>query len=88
MLGKCLWKMYRCTEISPPGNRDTGFEPALTAFKTAIEALPDRRDSKHPGKEPVLEPYYKLASVVHKLVFAGKISVIPPIISLPKDNLY
>ncbi|KAI4267718.1 MAG: hypothetical protein LQ337_008217 [Flavoplaca oasis] len=74
MFGKCLWKMYRCTENSPPGHHGTGFEPALTAFKTAIETLPDRRDNKHPGKEPVLEPYYKLASVVHKLVFAGKIS--------------
>ncbi|KAI4255785.1 MAG: hypothetical protein L6R42_006559, partial [Xanthoria sp. 1 TBL-2021] len=67
MLGKCLWKMYTCMETNHPGDHRTSFEPALTAFKTAIESLPERRDNKHPEKEPVLEPHYKLASVVHKL---------------------
>ncbi|KAL8668831.1 MAG: hypothetical protein Q9168_006553 [Polycauliona sp. 1 TL-2023] len=73
MLGKCLWKMYRFAATEPSGNHVTEFEPALAAFKTAIETLPDRRDNKHSGKEPVLEPHYKLASVVHKLVFSGKL---------------
>lgn len=79
MLGKCLWKMFTCKETNYPGDHRTSFEPALTAFKTAIEHLPERRDNKHSEKEPVLEPHYKLASVVHKLVFAEKLEVnLPP----------
>ncbi|KAL8733240.1 MAG: hypothetical protein Q9166_002257 [cf. Caloplaca sp. 2 TL-2023] len=73
MLGKCLWKMYNCKEIDHSGHYWTGFQPAVTAFKAAIEALPERRDNKHSEKEPVLEPHYKLASVVHKLVSTEKL---------------
>ncbi|KAL8696310.1 MAG: hypothetical protein Q9224_002861, partial [Gallowayella concinna] len=71
MLGKCLWKMYNCThakDMKPSDNHVTSFQPALEAFKMAIESLPERRDNKHSEKDPILEPHYKLASVVHKLV--------------------
>ncbi|KAL8856450.1 MAG: hypothetical protein Q9178_006920 [Gyalolechia marmorata] len=73
MLGKCYWKMYKCRKIDSSGNDHPSFEPAITAFKTAIESLLERRDNKHPEKEPVLEPHYKLVSVVHKLVFAEEL---------------
>ncbi|KAL8780452.1 MAG: hypothetical protein Q9213_006464 [Squamulea squamosa] len=73
MLGKCLWKMYKCREMNTSGDHRADFEPALAAFKTAIETLLERRDNKHAEKEPVLEPHYKLASTVHKLVFAEKL---------------
>ncbi|KAI4172476.1 MAG: hypothetical protein LQ343_003566 [Gyalolechia ehrenbergii] len=56
------------------GHQRIDFSPAIEAIKTAIEALPGRRDSKHPEKDPTLEPHYKLASVVHKLVSSRRLS--------------
>lgn len=51
------------------------FQPALDAFRTALETLPERRDSKHPEKGPTFEPHYKLVSVVHKLVSSRRLPV-------------
>ncbi|KAL9020860.1 MAG: hypothetical protein Q9185_001931 [Variospora sp. 1 TL-2023] len=41
--------------------------------ETAIETFPERRDNKHPEKDPTLEPHYKLVSVVHKLVSSRRL---------------
>lgn len=76
MLGKCLWKMHKCSNNVLSGRERMPFQPAIDAFKTAIEALPGRRDSKHADKDPTLEPHYKLASVVHKLVSSRRLTVI------------
>ena len=70
MLGKCLWKMHnfgRAQRIS--------HVEVLDAFRRAIELLPERRDNRHPEKDPTLEPHYKLVSVVHKLVQSKRIKV-------------
>lgn len=75
MLGKCLWKMHNCSDNVLSGRGRMPFQPAVDAFKTAIEALPERRDSKHPEKDPTLEPHYKLVSVVHKLVSSQRLTV-------------
>ncbi|KAL8933710.1 MAG: hypothetical protein Q9216_006240 [Gyalolechia sp. 2 TL-2023] len=74
MLGKCLWKMYNCSDNVLSSHQRIDFEPAIEAIKTAIEVLPGRRDSKHPERDPTLEPHYKLASIVQKLVSSKKLS--------------
>lgn len=75
MLGKCLWKMHDCSDYIRSNHERIGFEPAITAFKTAIETFAERRDNKHPEKDPTLEPHYKLVSVVHKLVASKRLPV-------------
>lgn len=61
MFSKCLWKMYQ---------KDDGGSPTLPQLFTALHdaaataaAMPKSRHS-----DPVLEPHYKVLSVVHKLV--------------------
>ena len=71
MHGKCLWKMY-CKapqewEAKELENRPS-MESVLSAFVKAIRKLPKPRDSR---QEPILEPHYKLVSIVHKLVTLG-----------------
>ncbi|KAL9048565.1 MAG: hypothetical protein Q9206_005964, partial [Seirophora lacunosa] len=73
MLGKCLWKMHDCSDYIRSNHERIEFEPAITAFKTAIETFAERRDNKHPEKDPTLEPHYKLVSVVHKLVASKRL---------------
>ncbi len=63
MLGKCLWKML--TNPEPDSRRRVLAEEALDAFSEAIENLPERKDSR---ADHILEPHFKLVSVVHKLV--------------------
>ena len=62
MLGKCQWKLFHCQGIQ------IDFQPALDAFQRAIEHVPEKRDSRHPERDTILEPHYKLVSIVHKLV--------------------
>jgi hypothetical protein len=68
MLGKCLWKML-CKVDDEWDERLRATRPAvdevLRAFVNAIKHVPKPRDSR---QEPILEPHYKLVSVVHKLV--------------------
>ena len=61
MLGKCLWKMH-CADGARP--KAPTVNDVLDAFTRAIKALPERRDSR---QYPILEPHYKLVSIVHKL---------------------
>jgi hypothetical protein len=73
MLGKCLWKMYCKTtdewEVKELENKPS-IESVLNAFVKAIRTVPKPRDSR---QEPILEPHYKLVSIVHKLVMQGNI---------------
>jgi hypothetical protein len=66
MLGKCLWKMYQAEESTSPKPTP---QQVLSSFIRAIELIPDekKKDSRE-KREPVLEPHYKLVSVVHKLI--------------------
>jgi hypothetical protein len=75
MLGKCLWKMHNCEDEIRGKARHITYTEVLDAFTRAIELLPERRDSKHSEKDPILEPHYKLVSIVHKLVQSKKIQV-------------
>jgi len=67
--------MYNCGEEIQGNARRPVCTDILDALKRAIAAVPDRRDSRHPDREPVLEPHYKLVSVVHKLVQKGVLQV-------------
>lgn len=67
--------MHNCSDELRGKALRVSYEDALNAFKRAIELLPERRDSKHPGKDPTLEPHYKLISVIHKLVQSRQIQV-------------
>jgi hypothetical protein len=65
MLGKCLWKMYTAKDEVRGNQKAPGIQEVMDCFIRAIETLPNRRDNR---KEPILEPHYKLVSIVHKLV--------------------
>ena len=73
MLSKCLWKMYDCSDVVRGRAKRPDHKEVLKAVIKAIETVPDRRDNRHPEKEPVLEPHYKLVSIVHKLVQKGQL---------------
>lgn len=75
MLGKCSWKMWAATKreaiynaslgmLPPPTRAHPAWEDVTDAIITAVETLPDKKGR---SGEPVLEPHYKLVSIVHKL---------------------
>ena len=72
MIGKCRWKMY--SKVGDDYGRNSSSKPTvesvLEAFVNAIKTVPKPRDSR---QEPILEPHYKLVSVIHKLVIHGAI---------------
>lgn len=74
-LGKVLWKMWDYCDRMPGYSEGFHYKLPIDAIIQAIKACPDKRDSRHPEKDPILEPHYKLVSVVHKLVRRGSISV-------------
>ncbi|KAI4728766.1 hypothetical protein E4T49_03454 [Aureobasidium sp. EXF-10728] len=61
-LGKCLWKMY-CN--APKESERPSIDAIINEFCESINLLPRKKDSK---REPILEPHYKLVTVVHKMV--------------------
>jgi hypothetical protein len=73
MHGKALWKMFRSPDekVKPVDSTKPTREEVLDAFTRAVEALPDRESRK----DPIIEPHYKIVSVVHKLVASGAIEV-------------
>lgn len=74
--------MHNCSdEVRGPAGR-ISHQPVIDAFIRAIEACPEKRDSRHPDKDPILEPHYKLVSVVHKLVRSRRILVIVELFAL------
>ncbi|KAL9108276.1 MAG: hypothetical protein Q9227_006873 [Pyrenula ochraceoflavens] len=68
--GKCLWKMYTDTRSAtfPPLKSKPSVDDVLNTLVETISKLPERRDSR---AEPILEPHFKLVSIVHKLVRGG-----------------
>lgn len=73
MRGKCRWKLLREAD-----DTTLDWKYPIRAFVKAVEQVPEKRDSRHPEKEPVLEPHFKLLSVVYKLLEKGTISVSYP----------
>lgn len=74
MLGKCRWKMWSTNNNAlhyalsigapPPRAQGPTWEDVTNAIISAIETLPGKKGR---SGEPILEPHYKLVSVVHKL---------------------
>ncbi|KAH0287139.1 hypothetical protein M436DRAFT_41599 [Aureobasidium namibiae CBS 147.97] len=62
-LGKCLWKMY--CNAARDADRPPSIDAIINEFCESINLLPPKKDSK---REPILEPHYKLVSVVNKMV--------------------
>ncbi|KAI5296500.1 Histone transcription regulator 3 [Ascosphaera acerosa] len=67
---KILWKLYTDDSDDQPSKRPQLSE-VLEALVDTIQALPHRKDSR---AEPILEPHYKLVTIVHKLVARGDLS--------------
>ncbi|KAK4980988.1 hypothetical protein LTR28_010003 [Elasticomyces elasticus] len=67
-LGKCLWKMHSANEAVRGHDQIPSTQQVLQAFIRAVEHLPEKRDSRDTKREPILEPHYKLVSIVHKMV--------------------
>jgi len=74
-LAKVSWKMHDCDEYTRGKAKQIHYQSAIDAVVRAIECVPEKRDSRHPDKDPILEPHYKLVSFVHKLARMGRISV-------------
>lgn len=68
MLAKCYWKMFTRVE-DEPDPRARAARPSLdslvNALGKAVQTCPRPRDSR---SEPILEPHYKIVSIMHKLV--------------------
>lgn len=67
--------MYNCNQEFRGKARRISYMDVLDAYSQAIRLLPERRDNKHPEKDPTLEPHYKLVTTVHKLVRSRRITV-------------
>lgn len=74
MLGKCLWKMHSAPPEVRQKDHAVSAQQVLSCFVRALELLPDKKDSRE-KREPVLEPHYKLVSIVHKMVSRGTLSL-------------
>ena len=64
MLGKCLWKMFNIPSTEQSRSK-IEVDQVIDAFTAAVEASPERKDR---SSDYVLEPHFKLVSIVHKLV--------------------
>ncbi|KAK3050845.1 Histone transcription regulator 3 [Extremus antarcticus] len=77
MLGKCLWKMHAASDfVKTPQDVPPTAQQVVASFVKVIELIPDekKKDSRE-KREPVLEPHYKLVSIVHKLVSRGELGL-------------
>lgn len=78
MTGKCLWKQYTASngdvDISVQDHRPS-MASVINAFVNAIQYAPKTTSSSR--SEPILEPHYKLVSIVHKLVLRGDMDMQP-----------
>ncbi|PGH06066.1 hypothetical protein AJ80_08234 [Polytolypa hystricis UAMH7299] len=71
MLSKCLWKMFTHGDEKKENHAPVEVDDILDSLADAIDALPKKKDSR---SEPILEPHYRLVSMVHKLVHRGNLT--------------
>ncbi|PHH65069.1 hypothetical protein CDD81_3467 [Ophiocordyceps australis] len=69
MLAKCYWKMYQtdqsqldATDLKAPVTK----ELVIKTLKKAIQVATNARKSRN--SDPILEPHYKVVTILHKLV--------------------
>jgi len=76
MLAKCLWKMYQ-KPIGQLDGPDQASRPQLDevvqALEKTVEVVSLLPKPRH-GQDPILEPHYKILSVIHKLVMRGDLT--------------
>jgi hypothetical protein len=63
--------MYNSDDSLRTSSKRVEIQEVLDALFDAINALPQRRDSR---SDPIFEPHFKLFSFVHKLVLRGKMT--------------
>ncbi|KAH8157693.1 hypothetical protein CIB48_g10557 [Xylaria polymorpha] len=70
MYAKCVWKMYRkpvsALDHNDKRNRPT-VQMVVKALERSVEVVSALPKPRH-GQDPILEPHYKIVSVIHKLV--------------------
>ncbi|KAJ4390014.1 Histone transcription regulator 3 [Gnomoniopsis smithogilvyi] len=70
MVSKCLWKMYQ-QPLETLSAKDKKARPTVQqivdALEKTIEVVSKLPKPRH-GQDPILEPHYKLVSILHKLV--------------------
>ncbi|KXX78483.1 Histone transcription regulator 3 [Madurella mycetomatis] len=75
MVAKCLWKMYQKPEEELDEknrlHRPT-VRSVLDALEKTVEVVSALPKPRH-GQDPILEPHYKILSVVYKLVTRGNL---------------
>ncbi|KAI0970044.1 hypothetical protein F4678DRAFT_145916 [Xylaria arbuscula] len=70
MYAKCLWKMYRkpLTALDPIDQRSRPtVQMVIKALEQSVDVVSALPKPRH-GQDPILEPHYKIVSVIHKLV--------------------
>ncbi|KAJ4289395.1 Histone transcription regulator 3 [Collariella sp. IMI 366227] len=76
MVAKCLWKMYQKSpeqlDAKNRRHRPT-VQTVLNALEKTVEVVASLPKPRH-GSDPILEPHYKIVSVVHKLVKRGDLT--------------
>ncbi|KAI1133988.1 hypothetical protein F5Y05DRAFT_417652 [Hypoxylon sp. FL0543] len=76
MVAKCVWKMYQKppTSLDHRDRRDRPtMQTVITALEKAVEVVSALPKPRH-GQDPILEPHYKIVSIMHKLVMRGDIA--------------
>lgn len=74
-LSKCTWKMFCRDNESREIDKILIPENVTGEIIRAIELLPTKKDPRRAPAEPILEPHYKLVSVVHKMVTMEELEV-------------
>ncbi|KAJ3495924.1 hypothetical protein NLG97_g3042 [Lecanicillium saksenae] len=75
MLAKCYWKLFRNPEELPEGQESKTkitSDMIIDALKKSTAAAYKPRKSK--SSDPILEPHYKIVSILHKMVMGGDIT--------------
>ncbi|KAI1308147.1 hypothetical protein F5Y03DRAFT_112383 [Xylaria venustula] len=70
MYSKCLWKMYQ-KPLAALDSIDQESRPTvqmvIKALERSVKVVSELPKPRH-GQDPILEPHYKIVSVIHKLV--------------------
>ena len=76
MLAKCLWKMYQAPADTLDEKDKAGrptVQTVVRALEKTVEVVSMLPKPRH-GQDPILEPHYKILSVIHKLVVRGDLA--------------
>lgn len=73
MYAKCLWKMFQ-KPLDQLDHKDRDSKPSVDDVIAALErTVAVVVAQQKPRQDPILEPHYKILSVIHKLVMRGQL---------------